>query len=151
LVNNAYIQSEKHEEIANEEMYLNKSDEENFTLKEKLSNKSEFLLSVETQINELLNTYEEEYALEELIPFSKFVKVDLEKNGNYYIFGVIYENDIIKYIVYGLPGEYNIKPEDEYANYYQFLPLSKENPMGYGYYLIYQEAETGEQVEMIIN
>lgn len=114
-------------------------------------NKSEFLNSVENQINQLLNTYEEEKALEEIIPSSKFVKVDLENNGNFYIFGVIYENGEIKYIVYGIPGEYNVKPDDEYSKFYQWLPLNKENPEGYGYYLMYQEAVSGEQVEMIID
>lgn len=125
--------------------------EDKNVFEENKHNKSEFLLSVEQQINELLNTYEEEKALEEIIPSSKFVKVDVENNGNFYIFGVIYEYNEIKYIVYGLPGEYNVKPEDEYSKFYQWLPLNNENPEGYGYYLMYQEAMTGEQVQMIID
>lgn len=118
--------------------------EENFE-----NNKSEFLSSIEEQINELLNMYEKEEVLEELIPNSTFVKVDLENNGNYYVFGVIYENGEIKYIVYGLPGEFNIKPEDEYSKYYQWLPINEDNPEGYGYYLMYQDAISGSQIEMI--
>ncbi len=113
-------------------------------------NKSEFLNSVEEQINELLTNYEEEKALENIIPSSKFVKVNSE-NGNFYIFGVIYENNKIKYIVYGLPGEYSVKPDDEYANFYQWLPLNSENPQGYGYYLMYQDALSGNQVEIILD
>lgn len=115
------------------------------------NNKSEFFMSVESQIEELLNTYEEEKALEEIIPSSKFVKVDLEKNGNFYVFGVIYENEQIKYIVYGLPGEYSVKPSDEYSKFYQWLPLNHDNPEGYGYYLMYQDASDGTQIEMIID
>lgn len=114
-------------------------------------NKSEFFLSIESQIEELLNNYEEEKALEEIIPNSKFVKVDLEKNGNFYVFGVIYENTEIKYIVYGLPGEFSVKPDDEYSKYYQWLPLNSENPESYGYYLMYQDAIDGNQIEMIID
>lgn len=114
------------------------------------NNKSEFFASIESQIDELLNTYEEEKALEEIIPSSKFVKVDLEKNGNFYIFGVIYENKDIKYIVYGLPGEFCVKPDDEYSKFYQWLPLNQDNPEGYGYYLMYQDANNGNQIEMII-
>ena len=119
---------------------------------ENLDNKTEFFKSVENQINELLNTYEEEKALEEIIPFSKFVKVDLENNGNFYIFGVIYENNSsdMKYIVYGIPGEFSVKPDDEYKNLYQWLPLNSCNPEGYGYYLMYQDAKQGNQIEMII-
>lgn len=114
------------------------------------SNKSEFFASIESQIEQLLTTYEEEKALEEIIPNSKFVKVDLENNGNFYIFGVIHQNNDIKYIVYGLPGEYSVKPDDEYSKFYQWLPLNQENPEGYGYYLMYQDAENGNQIEMII-
>jgi len=120
-------------------------------LKEDLTNnKSEFFDSIKSQIEELLNTYEEEKALEEIIPNSKFVKVDLERNGNFYIFGVINENDNIKYIVYGLPGEYSVKPDDEYSKFYQWLPLNQDNPEGYGYYLMYQDAISGNQIEMSI-
>lgn len=117
---------------------------------EEFNNKSDFLFSIEEQINELLNNYEEEKALEELIPNSKFVKVNSKSSDdNFYIFGVIYENNEIRYIVYGIPGEYAVKPDDEYAQYYQFLPLSNENPEGFGYYLMYQDAINGNQVEII--
>lgn len=130
---------------------INKQIEDELITEEPLNNKSEFLNSIESQINELLNTYEKENALEEIIPNSKFVKVDVENNGNFYIFGVIYENNEIKYIVYGLPGEFNVKPEDEYSNYYQWLPLNNDNPEGYGYYLMYQDALNGNQVEMVLD
>lgn len=114
------------------------------------NNKSEFLNSVEQQINELLNNHDEEKALEEIIPNSKFVKVNSE-GENFYIFGVIYENNEIRYIVYGLPGEFNVKPDDEYAKFYQWLPLNQDNPQGYGYYLMYQDAINGNQVEIILD
>lgn len=117
---------------------------------DKFDNKSEFLASIEEQINELLNSYEEEKALEELIPNSKFVKVNSKsKDENFYIFGVIYDNNEIKYIVYGIPGEYSVKPDDEYENFYQWLPLSNDEPEGYGYYLMYQDASNGNQIEII--
>lgn len=124
--------------------------EEEISFDEEKDEKSEFLKSIESQIDELLINNEREVALEELLPNSKFVRVDSSGNGNYYIFGVIYEDSKVKYIVYGLPGEYAVKPEDEYKNYYQWLPLNSENPEGYGYYLMYQDAIEGNQVEMII-
>lgn len=111
-------------------------------------NKKDFLSSVGKQVEELLNSYEAEHTLEELIPNSKFVKVKSE-GENFYIFGVIYENNEIKYIVYGIPGEFSVKPDDEYKNFYQWLPLNSENPDGYGYYLMYQDALTGEQIEIM--
>lgn len=113
----------------------------------KINNENDFLSSIESQINELLNNYNEETALENIIPNSKFVKVN--NSNNYYIFGVIYEENKIRYIVYGLPGEFSVKPEDEYSNLYQWLPLNAENPEGYGYYLMYQDALTGEQIDIM--
>ena len=109
-----------------------------------------FYNSIKNQVEDLLNNYETEKALEEIIPNSKFVKVDYENNGNFYIFGIIYEEGQIRYIVYGIPGEYDIKPDDEYAKFYQWLPLNAENPEGYGYYLMYQDALNGENVKIEI-
>lgn len=109
-----------------------------------------FFSTIKNQVDELLNNYEQELALETIIPNSKFVKVDYEQNGDYYIFGVIYENDKIKYVVYGLPGEYGIKPEDEYSSFYQWLPLNVDNPEGFGYYLMYQDAQNGEAIKIEI-
>lgn len=152
LVDESFLKSEILENDVNKFITNSLDDaDNNFTFKENTNNKSEFLLSIENQVEQLLNTYEEDKALEELIPNSKFVRVDIENNGNFYIFGVIYDVEEIKYIVYGLPGEYSVKPEDEYSNFYQWLPLNGENPEGYGYYLMYQEALSGEQVEMIID
>ncbi len=112
-------------------------------------NKFEFLNSVREQIDELLLTNPHEEALENLIPNSIFVKVEKE-DGNYYVFGVIKENDEISYIVYGIAGEFSVKPDDEFKNYYQWFPLNPDSPEGYGYYLMYQDALNGSQIEMIL-
>lgn len=122
--------------------------EESENLEEELDDN--FFSTIKNQVEELLNNYEQELALETIIPNSKFVKVDYEQNGDYYIFGVIYEDDKIKYVVYGLPGEYGIKPEDEYSSFYQWLPLNSDNPEGFGYYLMYQDAQNGEAIKIEI-
>lgn len=149
-IENLVTQNLRKENFIEEYESFNEEIVEENVKEETSDNKSEFFASIESQIDELLTTYEEEKALEEIIPNSKFVKVDLEKNGNFYIFGVIYEDKNIKYIVYGLPGEYSVKPDDEYSKFYQWLPLNQENPEGYGYYLMYQDANNGNQIEMII-
>ena len=138
---------ENDEEI--EKIIDNALNEDNFKEENLLNNENEFLSSINDQISELLNNYEEEKALENLIPNSKFVKVN--NDDSFYIFGVIYENEKIRYIVYGLNGEFDVKPNDEYSSFYQWLPLNPDNPEGYGYYLMYQDALTGAQVEIIYN
>jgi len=138
-------EDEEIETIIDEALNNDVDEEDN---KETSNNKTDFLSSIEGQIDELLNNYEEEKALEEMIENSKFVKVNSE-GENFYIFGVIYENNQIRYIVYGIPGEFSVKPEDEYKSYYQWLPLNPDNPEGYGYYLMYQDAITGDQIEIM--
>lgn len=149
MANDDYETDEEIETIVDNAFESEPLEDEN-TREENKNNKSDFLSSIENQVEELLNSYEEEKALENLIPNSKFVKVN-SSGDNFYIFGVIYENNEIKYIVYGLPGEFSVKPDDEYTNYYQWLPLNPENPEGYGYYLMYQDASTGNQIEVMFD
>lgn len=149
MANDDYETDEEIETIVDNAFESEPLEDEN-TTEENKNNKSDFLSSIENQVEELLNSYEEEKALENLIPNSKFVKVN-SSGDNFYIFGVIYENNEIKYIVYGLPGEFSVKPDDEYRNYYQWLPLNPENPEGYGYYLMYQDASTGNQIEVMFD
>ncbi len=149
MANDDYETDEEIETIVDNAFESEPLEDEN-TTEENKNNKSDFLSSIENQVEELLNSYEEEKALENLIPNSKFVKVN-SSGDNFYIFGVIYENNEIKYIVYGLPGEFSVKPDDEYTNYYQWLPLNPENPEGYGYYLMYQDASTGNQIEVMFD
>ena len=41
--------------------------------------------------------------MSQIIPSSKWVKVDWENNGKYYVIGLIYAYDVLKYVCYGVP------------------------------------------------
>ena len=94
------------------------------------------------------NNPSEEY-LQKLLPNSKFVRVDLEEN-NYYVLGLIYSNDKIKYICYGVPGIYQTTPPRQLSGYPVWFPLDQDKPQGFGYWLSYQDAESGESVKALI-
>ena len=100
-----------------------------------------FFDGVSEQINSLFARYPEEEFLPSIIPSSKWVKVDYEGDGSYYVLGLIYENDKIKYICYGVPGVYEKNPPEDLTGFAQWLPLDATKPEEYGYWITYQDAE----------
>lgn len=110
-----------------------------------------FYDEIKEQIESLFNKYPEETFLSEVIPNSKWIKVDYEDNGEFYVIGLIYENDKIKYISYGVPGEFKIKPPKELTENSQWLPLDPAKPEDLGFWLTYQDAENGESVNIEVS
>lgn len=113
-------------------------------------NKS-FYNELKNQLDILFDKYPEETFLTEVIPNSKWVKVDYEDDGNYIVIGLIYEENQVQYICYGAPGEYSSTPPKEFAGLSQWLPLDVEKPEELGYWIIYQDADTGENVEIKVS
>lgn len=101
-----------------------------------------FYNEVKNSLNNLFENYPKDECLENAIMDSKFVKVDYEKTGDYYSVGVIYENDMPKYIAYALPCEMNSPPPKNMEEFSQYLPLGDKK----AYYLMYQKASNGENV-----
>ena len=107
-----------------------------------LEKENSFLGLIGNQIDQLFATFPEDTQLSNIIPDSKWVKVDYENNGKEYVFGLIYENDEIKYICYGVPGNIDELPPDELMPYSQWLSIDDNN----GYWLMYQDALTGDNI-----
>lgn len=117
-----------------------------FYEKESLS----FYEKLKSQIDRLFENNEEEEYLEKIIPNSKWVKVEYEKEGDYYVIGLVYENENLSYLCYGVPGVYQKTPPKEIAGYPVWLPLDSDKKEGFGYWLAYQNADTGESIKAII-
>lgn len=115
------------------------------------SNVENFYDEIKGQLSLLFERYPEETFLNEIIPNSKWVKVDYEDNGQYFVIGLLYENNKVEYVCYGMPGEYTTTPPREFGSLCQWLPLDPEKPNELGYWLMYQDAETGENVEIKIS
>lgn len=107
---------------------------------------SNFYDDIKSQIEDIFNTHKNEKVLEELVPNSKWVRVDFADGQNYYVLGLIYEDDKINYIVYGLPAKDNLTPPEDLKEYAQWLPLDINNSSKDGYWLVYQSAISGESV-----
>lgn len=105
-----------------------------------------FYEDIKPQIEDLFKNHQEDVVLENLIPNSKWVKVELDDGMGHYVLGLIYEDGNINYIAYGLPANDNKKPPEDLKEYAQWLPLNIEESNGKGYWLVYQSAKSGESV-----
>lgn len=117
---------------------------------EKVIPEVKFYKEMEEQIEKLFKENPNEEYLENLLPNSKWVKVSIGENGDYYVLGLIYDENIIKYICYGVPGVYQKVPPRELSGYPIWFPLEKDKPQGFGYWLSYQDADSGESVKAVV-
>lgn len=109
-----------------------------------------FYQKISPQVEKLFGDNQDEAILSEIIPNSKFCKVDFDDGSGYYVFGIIYQNGLPKYLCYGLPAKKDAKPPIELAEYYQWLPIDTANEQDDGFYLMYQDAETGQNISVEI-
>ena len=106
-----------------------------------LKNKSEnFYEQVKSRLDEILTVNPREERVEKLIPDSTWVKVYYDQE-DYYIIGVLRDNQKITHIGYGVPGIEGIKPPKEAQELCEFLPLPET--IGEGYWVMIQDALTG--------
>ncbi len=110
--------------------------------------KLSFYDEIKEQLGLLFSKYEDAKELEDIIPNSKFVRIDYDENGQFYVVGLIYEDGEIKYICYGVPGVWSENCPDELNGLSQWLPLNENEPKGKGYWLSYQDAGNGENIKI---
>lgn len=107
-----------------------------------------FFDGIKEQIETLFDKFPEEEILKEIIPESKWVKIDYEEKGEYYVVGLLYENDIVKYVCYGVPSVYSDEPPKDLKGFAQWLPIDSAKEEGFGYWITYQDAYSGENVKL---
>ena len=109
-----------------------------------------FYTDLKDQIDVLFKQNPNEDYLEKMIPNSRWVKVGLDGGDDYYVLGLIYENDKLLYICYGVPGVYQKNAPRQLSGYPVWFPLDEDKPHGFGYWLSYQDADSGESVKAIV-
>ena len=113
------------------------------TIDKEIANSGDFFELISEQIDELFDKYPEEEKLSQIIPSSKWVKVDWENNGKYYVIGLIYEFDVLRYVCYGVPVANESDMPAEFENVGQWVPIDN-----WGYYIMYQDAVTGDTIKI---
>lgn len=106
-----------------------------------------FYYAIKPQIDEMFVCYPSEETLGATVPNSKWVKIDAE--DGYYVVGLLYDEDEISFICYGVPQARTegqpVAPE-ELAGMCVWLPLGGDGELS-GYWIIYQSARTGEIIK----
>ena len=102
---------------------------------------------VKKELDALFEAHPKEEELEKSIPLSKWVRVTFARN-KYYTVGVICDEKRPKYICYGVPADSRGEPPQALKGYCSYLPLSLFDVNGKGYWMMYQDAETGECVKI---
>ena len=111
-------------------------------------NNTPFFDRIKDEVLDLFNKYPQDSELENIIPNSKWVKIDYENNGHYYVLGLIYEEGELKYLAYGIPQGTRGQMPDELIGYGRWIPLDAENVDAGGYYMVYQDVKTGKNIEL---
>ncbi len=107
---------------------------------------SNYYDGIKKELDVIFSENDREEKLEKVIKESLFCKVNYSKD-KYYVVGLIKENDVAKYICYGVPSKYSKNKPKELQGYCAFTPLSVFDLNGDGYYLMYQSASTGECIK----
>lgn len=106
-----------------------------------------FLSSIVEQLEEMFKEYPLDEQIMSIIPNSKIVKVEDVENTSYVV-GTLFDDDGIKYLVYGVPARYNTAPPQEFDGNYQWLALDPDDPSSDGYYLLYTDITNGKPVKI---
>ena len=117
-------------------------------IKEPEKKEETFYDDIKDQIEQLFAKYPEEEILKQLIPDSKWVKIDYEEKNEYYVVGLLYENEKIRYVCYGVPSIVQSEPPGELKGLAQWLPIDVAKENGFGYWITYQDAKTGETIRI---
>lgn len=102
--------------------------------------------TAKAELEEVLLKFPSETRLENNLPESRFVKINYSEN-KYYVVGVIKEQGKEKYVCYGVPAKYSAEPPKELKGFCSFIPLSVFDLSGEGYWMMFQDAITGECVK----
>ena len=103
--------------------------------------------TVRAELEGLFAKYPPETALEQSIPRSRWARVDFAA-GKYYVVGVVRGETHPLYICYGVPAERRQSPPEPLKKYSSYVPVSLFAPDGKGYWMMFQDAETGRCIHL---
>lgn len=112
---------------------------------QKYDERNPYFNKVKSDLDDIFFKFPPEDDLNNTVPQSKWAKISYS-GDKYYVVGIINENDKEKYICYGVPDVYSEVPPEQLKGYCSFIPLSVFDLKGKGYWMMFQDAVTGECV-----
>ena len=129
------IDSEVNTASLNQKVNQNSADNEN----------SSFFELIKPQLDELFKKFPHCKELEDLVDDTEWVSVSNQQEN--YVLGKIYDDGKVTHLCYGTPAKSSSElPEEHLRAFCQWLPLDIENPDNNGYWVMYQDANTGENI-----
>ena len=119
----------------------NKSDK---AQKPKLAS-GDFYGRMRSDIEKIFAAYPKATDLEQAMEGSRWAKIDYGEN-KYYVFGVLSVESVPRYLCYGVPSSNPDKPPKSLENCASYMPT----PDG-GYWIMYQDANTGVSVKISVS
>lgn len=110
------------------------------------SEKEPYFISVGGELKEIFEKFPPEICLEKAFTDSKWARINYSKD-KYYVVGIIKEDGAEKYICYGVPAVYSAEPPEELKGYCSFIPLSVFDMNGDGYWMMFQDAVSGNCIK----
>lgn len=109
-----------------------------------------FYSLIQPQLDELFGRFPHFAELEDLVANTEWVKVNYSPNDSqHYILGKLYDGEIVTHLCYGIPAASRATaPPAGLIDYCQWLPINLNDTDGAGYWVMYQSAETGENVRL---
>jgi len=135
---------EKKEEKNTESSFANQTSTSGESMP-KYNKQNPYFDSVKKELEDIFSKFKKEEILERCIADSRWVKIYYAEE-KYYVVGVVKEDGNVKYVCYGVPAIYSDFPPISLKGYCSFLPLSVIKPKGEGYWMMFQDAITGECV-----
>ncbi len=102
----------------------------------------DFYARMRAEIERLLKDYPREEKLEQTVKGSRWVRINYGV-GRHYVFGVIYEGLSPAYVCYGVPSKNSTCPPASLSGMASYIPAGRQ-----GYWVMYQNAQTGESVRL---
>ncbi len=120
-----------------------------FVTEEKLAGglaQGNFYERTKTEIEGILSAYPCAEELEKTVKNSRWVKI-YYGDEKYYVFGVLYNEGTPSYICYGVPASQSSLPPESMQGLASFIPYSPEETQR-GFWVMYQDAKTGESIKI---
>ncbi len=102
-----------------------------------------FYITAQRELDTLFEKFPAYDNLKCYFPDSRWVKISYS-NDKFYVVGLIKENKKEKYICYGVPEKYSDQPPKQLKGYCTFIPLSIFDMQGEGFWMMFQDAISGE-------
>lgn len=122
------------------------ADETDSVRREEYSRQNPFYLTVKEELDSLFDKFPAEEGLCAIFPDGKFARINYSAE-KYYVVGLIRERGEEKYVCYGVPSVYSETPPKELDGYCSFIPLSVFDMKGDGFWMMFQDAVTGECIK----